>query len=215
MINDLKIKVCGMKYPENIREMAGLKPDYMGFIFYGGSPRNFSGEIPEIADSIKRTGVFVNADAQFIAEKIKKYGLQAVQLHGEESPELCSKIKDLGVEVIKAVSVGSDFNFEELDKYKDKIDLFLFDTKGKERGGTGKVFNWEMLREYHLHIPFFLSGGIGIEHAGKIRYFRESVLNEEQKKLFSGIDVNSRLEISPGHKDCQGFRDLKKELEKI
>jgi len=87
------IKICGMKYPENIIEVGSLLPDYMGFIFWEKSARYFDGEIPNLPKSIKKVGIFVNASLEEILEKIKIHDLQAVQLHGEESVEFCELLK--------------------------------------------------------------------------------------------------------------------------
>src|SRR5680860_116926 len=92
-MNRLKLKVCGMKSPENIKEAAALHPDYLGFIFYENSPRNFQGEIPEIDLNIKKTGVFVNASVNFIMDKVERYQFQAIQLHGNETTEFCGELK--------------------------------------------------------------------------------------------------------------------------
>ena len=89
----MKLKICGMKYPENILEVGSLLPDYMGFIFWEKSARYFDGEMPNLHISIKKVGVFVNASSEEILDKIKKYDLQAVQLHGNESVEFCKDLK--------------------------------------------------------------------------------------------------------------------------
>jgi phosphoribosylanthranilate isomerase len=113
----LHFKVCGMGHAENILEVASLKPDYLGFIFFEGSPRNFTGRIPPLPERIYKTGVFVNASAEFILEKIRDYELQAVQLHGEESADFCQNLKagfpkGRKVVLIKVFSVRNTFNFE-------------------------------------------------------------------------------------------------------
>ena len=74
----MKIKVCGMKYEENIKSVAALEPDYLGFIFYGKSKRNFEGQIPEITKDIKKAGVFVNASESFINAMVEEHGLDAI-----------------------------------------------------------------------------------------------------------------------------------------
>jgi phosphoribosylanthranilate isomerase len=89
-----KLKICGMKH--NTEEVSQLQPDYLGFIFYEGSPRNFTGSIPNLPSNVKRVGVFVDADLATISEKIKKYSLDVIQLHGTESPEFCREVKSLG-----------------------------------------------------------------------------------------------------------------------
>ena len=204
-MKNLKLKVCGMKDPENIREVAALQPDYLGFIFYEKSPRFFNDEIPEISSAVKKTGVFVDADFDYILKKVEKYQLKAVQLHGNEAPELCAGLQKERLEVIKVFSVKDDFDFEVLKSYEGKVDLFLFDTKGKEKGGNGITFNWEILERYPSKIPFFLSGGLGLEEMDKIEkyHFPES---------FCGIDVNSKFELKPGIKNSENLKKLKSNL---
>ena len=89
----MKLKICGMKYEENIAQVAALQPDYLGFIFYEKSSRFFNREIPKLPESIKKIGIFVNASIEDILEKLNKYNLQAIQLHGDESPEFCRELK--------------------------------------------------------------------------------------------------------------------------
>ncbi|MCM4159984.1 phosphoribosylanthranilate isomerase [Antarcticibacterium flavum] len=200
----MKIKVCGMKYAENIREVAKLKPDYMGFIFYEKSTRNFTGEIPEISSEIKKTGVFVNATTEFIVEKVKQYHLDALQLHGEESGSFCNQLKSKlpsGVEVIKVFSVKEDIDFQLLNDYEGIVDYFLFDTKGKNKGGNGITFNWENLRNYPSTTPFILSGGIGIEEISRIKEFKKHLEENSLGHLLYAVDLNSRFETEPGRKN--------------
>ena len=148
---NLKLKICGMREAENIREISGLKPDYLGLIFFEGSSRYVSGEIEELEGEIKKTGVFVNASEEEILQKVEKYTLSAVQLHGDESPEFCSKLNkafsEAGkeVEIIKVFSIKEEFDFQELEPYEGIADLYLFDTKGKSRGGNGIAFNLSLI----------------------------------------------------------------------
>ena len=193
-----KIKICGMKYSENILEVSQLLPDYLGFIFYEKSSRFFDGEIPEISKSIKKVGVFVNATLEEIKSKIKKYDLDLIQLHGNETPEFCSYLMQGSIEIIKVFSVDDDFDFQILEAYENVCDYFLFDTKGKLHGGNGFTFNWQILEKYKSKKPLFLSGGIGIEEIAKIK-----ILN---LPIFA-IDVNSKFELEPGLKNVQLCRD--------
>lgn len=138
----LRLKVCGMKYQDNIESVAALKPDYLGFIFYEKTPRHFDTKIPEISDDIKKTGVFVNAEIGTIVEKVNEFKLDAVQLHGEESPYFCSILRSTSllsrpIEIIKVFSIKDEFNFEVLEAYDNVCDYYLFDTKGKLPGGNG------------------------------------------------------------------------------
>ncbi|MES2543879.1 MAG: phosphoribosylanthranilate isomerase [Bacteroidota bacterium] len=200
----VRIKICGMKYPDNILEVGSLLPDYMGFIFYEKSSRFFDGEIPEIPKSIKKVGVFVDASLNEILAKIEKYKLDVIQLHGNESVEFCESLKQSPqlsgqIEVIKVFSVGDDFDFERLKEYETVCDYFLFDTKGKLPGGNGYTFNWEVLKNYNSEKPFFLSGGIGIE---------EIKIIEKMNLPVYAIDVNSKFEIEPGLKNVELCRDI-------
>jgi phosphoribosylanthranilate isomerase len=187
-----KLKICGMKYPDNIVEVSQLLPDYLGFIFSENSSRFFDGEIPEIPKSIKKVGVFVDATLEEIISKIKKYDLNAVQLHGNETPEFCKNIKQENIEIIKVFSVNDDFDFEVVKPFGAVSDYFLFDTKGKLPGGNGITFNWQILEKYNSIKPFFLSGGIGIEDIEKIKQMNLPIY---------AIDVNSKFEIEPGLKN--------------
>ena len=191
------LKICGMKYPENILEVSQLLPDYLGFIFYEKSSRYFEGTIPEIPKSIKKVGVFVDENEENIIQKIEKHNLNMIQLHGRESPELCSKLQKI-VSVIKVFSVDDDFNFQELEKYENACDYFLFDTKGKLHGGNGETFNWQILKKYKSEKPLFLSGGIGIDEIDKI--------NQLDLPIFA-IDINSKFEIEPGLKNIDMCTD--------
>jgi phosphoribosylanthranilate isomerase len=191
---DMKLKICGMKYHENILEVSKLLPDYLGFIFYKKSSRYFDGEILVIPKSIKKVGVFVNASLEEINGKIKKYDLDLIQLHGNETPEFCQNLKNENIEIIKVFSVDDNFDFEILNQYEDACDYFLFDTKGKLHGGNGVTFNWQILEKYKSDKPLFLSGGIGIEEIEKLITLNLPIY---------AIDINSKFEIEPGLKSTQ------------
>lgn len=194
---ETKIKICGMKFPENIVEIAAFQPDYLGFIFYEKSPRNFDNKIPELDKSIQKVGVFVDASFEEIEEKVNEYKLDLVQLHGDESPEFCSKTESTLVKVIKSFSVDNQFNFKNLEKYKTTCSYFLFDTKGKQYGGNGTTFDWQLLKQYQLDKPYFLSGGISPESEVELKTF----FQKEYAQKCVAIDLNSQFEIEPGHKN--------------
>ncbi|WP_405575670.1 phosphoribosylanthranilate isomerase [Winogradskyella sp. Asnod2-B02-A] len=202
----MKLKVCGMKYKDNIEAVANLQPDYLGFIFYDKSARYFDSIIPEIPNSIKKVGVFVDEELDIVLEKIKQFNLQAVQLHGNESPEYCGKINN--VEVIKVFSIKNEFNFDILQPYETVCDYYLFDTKGKLPGGNGYTFNWNVLNHYPSTKPYFLSGGIGLNEIEKIKEFKES----SASKYCYALDVNSKFEIEPGLKNIKGLNTFKNKL---
>lgn len=198
----MKIKVCGMKYSDNILSVADLQPDYLGIIFYKGSRRNFSGEFPVLDHSIKKTGVFVNESYAEIIKTVEKYDLQAVQLHGDESVNFCMELKDnfkSDLEIIKAFSIADESDFEEINSYKEACDFYLFDTKGNKRGGNGKLFNWDVLNNIQHDKRFFLSGGIGLEESGMVRDF----LKTEAGNYCYAVDLNSKFESEPGLKEIE------------
>lgn len=211
----MKLKICGMKYQENIIEVAKLQPDYLGFIFYEKSTRFFDGTIPDLPKSIKKTGVFVNATLEEILEKVKKYNLDAIQLHGEESPEFCDALchaeldsASHKIEIMKVFSIKDDFDFETIKPYESVCDFFLFDTKGKLPGGNGYTFNWNVLRQYASTKPYFLSGGIGLEETENVLSF----LRRQESKYCHSIDINSKFEIEPGLKNIELLKTFKTQL---
>ncbi len=204
----MKLKVCGMKYQENIAEVASLKPDYLGFIFYEKSARFVQSETPLISNKIKKTGVFVNASHGYIREQIETHKLEAVQLHGEETPEFCKELTKLNVEIIKVFSIKNTFDFGVLAPYETVCDYFLFDTKGALPGGNGMVFNWEILKGYPSTKPYFLSGGIGLEQLENIEAFK----NSEIAKYCYALDVNSKFEVEAGLKNIEKLKEFKSQL---
>jgi phosphoribosylanthranilate isomerase len=204
----MKLKICGMKYPENISEVANLHPDYLGFIFHEASTRNFTGSIPELPDSIKKVGVFVDEKVEFIVNQIEKHKLSVVQLHGHESPEICRLLQSTKAQVIKVFSIKNEFDFSVLEPYEDVCDYFLFDTKGKFPGGNGYTFDWSVLEQYPSTKPFFLSGGIGLDQVKSFYHF----LASEASKYCYAIDVNSQFEIEPGLKNLEKLKEFKMQL---
>lgn len=185
-----------MKFPENTIEIAALQPDYLGFIFYDLSPRNITEKLPEINASIKKVGVFVNANFEEILQKANEYQLDFIQLHGEETAEFCEKIEANSLKVIKSFNIHNQFNFNILNDYINSCSYFLFDTKGKNYGGNGIPFDWQLLKNYTLEKMYFLSGGIGLENLLEVTEF----LKTKHAKKCIAIDCNSKLEISPGLK---------------
>jgi len=208
----LHLKVCGMKFPDNIKRLKEVKPDFMGMIFFSKSPRFVGSELLFTGTSIfpegaKRVGVFVNAPLWDMMNVVDEYKLEYVQLHGEEFPQYCAEVKKKGLKVIKAFQVSNSFDFKRVEAFEGQIDYALFDTKTPNYGGSGEKFDWTLLNSYKLNIPFFLSGGIDLDDLDAIEQL-------ELPQLF-GIDVNSKFEISPGLKDIDKLTVLKKRMEKM
>lgn len=218
------IKVCGMRDADNIRALASLDIDMMGLIFYPRSPRYVSmissraGIIPDHADEriasqgntagnhrIKKVGVFVDDMPQSIITRVVNFGLDYVQLHGDESPTMianlrASLIPDIvpSIKVIKALSIGCADDLRQAGIYDGVADMLLFDTRCRSVGGSGTKFDWDMLSLYKGHTPFLLSGGIGPDDA-------ESILSISHP-MMAGIDVNSKFESAPAVKDIELLR---------
>ncbi len=205
MNNKMKIKVCGLTKPENIKALGKLAPDYMGLIFYPKSPRFVDEKNAEdicnaIPEETEKVGVFVNELLAEIIRLSELFKLKTLQIHGNESPEYCNELQLLGYTVIKAFGVNENFDFKVLDIYKDSCDFFLFDTKSQKHGGTGTKFNWQLLDRYHLDKPYFLSGGIGPDDV--------SAINNNNHDLVYALDINSRFETEPGLKNIELIKDF-------
>jgi phosphoribosylanthranilate isomerase len=200
----MKLKVCGMKYPQNITEIESLNPDLMGFIFYKKSKRFFNQPEINLNSKIKKVGVFVNENFQEIKNKIKKYKLDYVQLHGEETVSFCNSLNHL-VKIIKVFKIDDNFNFKKTEEFKNVCDFFLFDTKTELNGGSGIKFNWDVLQNYKCKKKFFLSGGIDISDVEKIKKIVKSY-------PIAGIDINSKFELNNLEKDKDKISQLIKKL---
>lgn len=206
----MKIKVCGMKYPENIECLSLLPIDYMGFIFYPKSLRYVDDLLPKqihlITKNILKVGVFVNEKKESLFHMIEKYKLELIQLHGNETYNFCLDLMKSfpGIKIIKAFSISNPNDFRVTKEYEGVCDFFLFDTKSPQYGGTGKKFDWSLIDLYEGEKPFFLSGGISMEDAKKI--------NEIQHSKLYGLDLNSKFEIDAGIKNIELIKEF---IEKI
>ena len=214
MLN-IKLKICGMKFPENIQEIVSLQPDFLGFIFYENSVRNYTeNTITSIPNSIKKVGVFVNERQERIIKMIQKYDLNYIQLHGKETKSYCLELKtqlkenQLNIKIIKSFSIDDYFVFQTLNDYQ-MVDYFLFDTKGKLPGGNGTKFNWKILEKYQLEKPYFLSGGIGLDDVSNIK----DIMKTPTSKYCYALDVNSQFEIEAGLKNKEKLQQFKTQLD--
>lgn len=225
----MQIKVCGLREPDNIRAVATLGVEMIGFIFWEGSGRYVrsipvrTGLLPNGAGQAasalsgkngckpKKVGVFVDEMPQNIISAVYNYHLDYVQLHGSESPTLIDNLRHTidpdirkGIKFIKTISVATEDDVKQWRKYDGVADMLLFDTKGNAVGGNGSQFNWAVLAAYDGAIPFLLSGGIGPDDAEKVLTFNHPA--------FVGIDLNSRFETSPGVKDIDKLRTFIKQI---
>ncbi|NEV94858.1 phosphoribosylanthranilate isomerase [Psychroflexus sp. YR1-1] len=207
----MKVKVCGMKHPENIKALAESDIDYMGFIFYEKSPR-FAETPVRLPARIQKVGVFVNEDIAVIVEKVNQFGLQVIQLHGDETPDFCLELRtaldhagQAEVSLWKVFSIKSASDFKGVEAYCSAVDGYLLDTKGQYRGGTGEKFDWQLLEPQNFSRPVMLSGGIGPEDA-------EQVSQLYKDGLIAGVDVNSGFEEEPGLKNINLIHEFLQNL---
>lgn len=222
----MKVKVCGMRDGDNIRQVSEIGIDYIGMIFWEKSPRNVTmtpthaGIIPdttqlvtdkETPSSYQRVGVFVDEMAQNIITRVVNFKLDVIQLHGHEEPTLIRNLRstidpDLrrGIQIWKAISIMDRNSVAIYKQYEDCVDAFVFDTKCTCVGGSGKQFDWSVLDGYDGEKPFLLSGGIGPDDAARIRDFKHPKM--------MGIDLNSRFEIEPGIKNVELLKQFLTQL---
>lgn len=208
------IKVCGMREPENIRQVEALSIDWMGFIFYERSPRYIGNPAYEETacvraireSSLRKVGVFVNATPETMMETAARYRLDYLQLHGDESPETCYALHKRGYALIKAFSIADEDDLKSTCDYEGRVDYFLFDTKCSGYGGSGKAFDWSVLEAYKGETPFLLSGGICPESTEAIRHFHHPRL--------AGIDLNSGFETEPGLKNAERLKTFIDKIKK-
>jgi phosphoribosylanthranilate isomerase len=189
------IKICGLTYPPNIRQVLALKPDWIGLIFYPPSPRFVKDPgkldfLDETDPSVRKLGVFVNPKYDEIMEVTTRIHFDGIQLHGRETPEFCQRMRNEGFRVIKSFGISPDFDFNLTHHYAESVDYFLFDTGSPKYGGTGEQFDWDLLYDYEGDTPFLLSGGLSPD----TRVFPDH-------PRFAGVDLNSRFETAPGIKD--------------
>jgi phosphoribosylanthranilate isomerase len=198
----MRIKVCGITNTHQVGELNELGVEFCGFIFYPESPRyifkhGVAEDIKKIKGKINKAGVFVNAKAEDVMKAVNNCGLHLVQLHGDETPHECEKIKSR-ITTIKAFRLTEDDDImQKIKDYQNAVDMFLFDTEGVGYGGTGKKFSWKKLSGLNINKPFFLSGGIQPDDMQQLKEFAKDPV---AKNLFA-VDINSKFETAPGIKN--------------
>ena len=203
------IKVCGLRDPTNLPAIAALLPDAVGLIFSEASPR-FVGALPPgvvraLPPDVRRVGVFVDAAPADIATLADAYGLDVVQLHGTESPEICAAVGAGGRAVVKAFRVGDAFDLAALAPYVPHVQGFLFDAPGPRPGGNGVAFDWSRLAAYPYAAttPWLLAGGLTPGHLPVLQALWQTGLPG-----LAGFDLNSGFETVPAWKDVAAVRDF-------
>ncbi len=187
-----RVKICGITSSEDALAAVAAGADALGFVFYAKSPRAVSPEqaaaiIHSLPPFVTTVGLFVNAERARIESTVLGCGLDAIQLHGDESPQDCLYS---GCRVIKALRIKDSASLERAADYE--VSGLLFDAwSDRVYGGSGEVFDWHLLKDFASHHPVILAGGLNPENvADAIRQVRPYA-----------VDVSSGVELSPGKKD--------------
>jgi len=211
----MKIKVCGITQADQLKQLDEIGVDYAGLIFFRQSARYMldkllTKDVLDLSLSLQKVGVFVNASEEFINAQVELYGLDLVQLHGDETPAFCKHISST-VSVIKAFRI-TKYNEQNIDwmikPYEEVCDYYLFDTNRKGAyGGTGEKFDWQILNNNIISKPFFLSGGIGVADVEKVKAIHHPFLY--------AVDINSMVETEPGIKDMEQVKMFVQEIKGV
>lgn len=186
------VKICGITRPQDAERAVALGATAIGFIFWPSSPRRIGldaalsiGRL--VPASVLKVGVFVDAPAAELARTVGEAGLDAVQLHGSESPDL---VRGLEARVIKAVALGSPDAASQIAEWTGTT--LLLDAHDPVRhGGTGRVVDWDRAAGLARRHEVILAGGLNPENVAEaVRRVRPA-----------GIDVSSGVEQTPGVKD--------------
>jgi phosphoribosylanthranilate isomerase len=208
----MRIKICGITQIEQGKAIAEMGATALGFICVTQSPRYIKPiQIREITlqipSHIDRIGVFVNPSLGQLEEIVKNSNLTGIQLHGEETPEFCQRVKQLfpDQEIIKAFRVKNYQSLLAVEKYFSDIDSLLLDAYHPHLwGGTGATLDWKNLQEFRPPLPWFLAGGLN----------PDNILQALAQLQPDGIDLSSGVERSPGDKDLTKVQNLFDQLQR-
>lgn len=198
----MKIKLCGIKRPEDVSYMNEFRPDYVGLVFAGTKRRVTPETAARLAEKldggIGKIGVFVDEPTESIVKTAKLAGLNVIQLHGNESAESIAELRNLlpGIKIWKAVRVKDSASIP--NALQLNADMLLLDSFSKwEHGGTGKTANFDLIRAANLQVPYFLAGGLN----------SENLLAILEKVTPYGVDISSGIETD-GIKDRQKIEQI-------
>jgi len=202
----MRIKICGIRKPEQGEAIAQLGATALGFICVTVSPRYVTAAqirlvVEQLSLSVDRIGVFANSTREEICQTVVEANLTGVQLHGNESPEFCQQLRQSlpNTELIKALRVRTPDDLKQADTYADAVDTLLLDAYHPQQlGGTGKTLDWDQLQQFKPRCPWFLAGGLT----------PENILNALSQLQPDGIDLSSGVERSPGDKDMHKVAQL-------
>lgn len=204
----VKTKICGLSTPETLEAAVQAGADFVGFVFYPPSPRavrpaqaaTLASAVP---DHVRKVGLFVDADDAAIAEVLDRAPLQALQLHGSESPARVAEIgAKFGLQVMKAIKIENSEDVVNARIYEDVADWLLFDAKAPKNmagalpGGNALSFDWRLLQNRDWKLPWMLCGGLDADNVAEAVSITGA----------GAVDVSSGVEDRPGHKDPARIR---------
>ena len=195
----MRIKICGITRPDQGCAIAGLGATMLGFICVPASPRYVTSQqicriLENLPNSIQTIGVFANVSVEKIYQTVRETGLTGVQLHGDESPDFCDRLRKIlpDTELIKALRIKSPATLIQAQEYFNHIDALLLDAYHPQQlGGTGQSLDWQILKPFCPPCSWFLAGGLTPDNIG-------DALQQLQP---DGIDLSSGVERSAGDKD--------------
>ena len=200
-----QVKICGLSEPNSLTAAIEAGADFIGLVFYPPSPRHLDIEIAKyltsfIPDNVETVGLFVNADDTILEQTLNNVPLTMIQLHGDETPERITQIKDkFNLPIIKSIGISNADDLRQAVQYESVSDWLLFDAKPEELpGGNGTSFDWSYLKDYKGAKPWMLAGGLTPENA------------QEALSLISpdALDVSSGVESAKGIKDADKIRSF-------
>ncbi|AVH72424.1 phosphoribosylanthranilate isomerase [Nostoc sp. 'Lobaria pulmonaria (5183) cyanobiont'] len=206
----MRVKICGITQPQQSVAIASLGATALGFICVPNSPRyvttsQIRAAVAELPANIDTIGVFANLSIVEISQIVADSGLTGVQLHGDESPNFCSQLRQAlpNVEIIKALRIRSLEHLDTAADYTKYVDTLLLDAfHPQQLGGTGKTLDWTMLEQFSPSCPWFLAGGLTADNIVQ-------ALNQVNP---SGVDLSSGVERTPGDKDLDKVAKLFEKL---
>lgn len=206
MFLSLRVKICGITKPEQGQAIANLGATALGFICVSASPRYVTPEqirtiVKQLTVSVDRVGVLADATVEAICQIVTEANLNVVQLHGNESPEFCTQLRQLlpEVEIIKALRIRTPDCLNQVFTYTDYVDTLLLDAYHPQMlGGTGKTLDWLTLQQFNPNCPWLLAGGLN----------PDNILDALSLLQPNGIDLSSGVERSPGDKDLDKVAQL-------
>lgn len=206
----MRIKICGIKQPEQGKAIADAGATALGFICVPASPRYVNSTqiravVKQLPQNVDRIGVFANSSKEEICQTVAAAGLTGVQLHGDETPEFCHQLRSMlpNIEIIKALRVSNQEGLAQAETYSNWADTLLLDAYDPQMlGGTGKTLDWNALRQFQPSCPWLLAGGLT----------PDNVLDALNQLSPNGIDLSSGVERAPGDKDLDKVAKLFEQL---